>query len=267
MKYIITENRLNEYVLDFLNKEFRNLKSEEYDNDYLIFGEDGNLLFEIVETEDDKYKLRISINMNRIEIEGKLDRGWVIELMSNGHSTYDIATSYELSEETILECTDLLDKEVLIQGLSFSEDFINKSIEKEYFNLDDITNFSMKTYSNLSSEFISKYKEYISWNRMILYISTQSDSFDEYVDMKPWSKLDPYNCNLFPCVVKDNFNHDNKARFYVINNAVVGKLYANDGSRFWTISSHKQIDTETILKASVLAKKLDKNFGFIRRKI
>jgi uncharacterized protein (DUF433 family) len=48
--------------------------------------------------------------MNKIEVEGKLDRNWVVELMANGYDTYDIATNYELTEDTILECTDLLDK-------------------------------------------------------------------------------------------------------------------------------------------------------------
>ena len=33
--------------------------------------------------------------MNKIEIEEKLDRGWVIELISNGYTTYDIVNEYE----------------------------------------------------------------------------------------------------------------------------------------------------------------------------
>jgi hypothetical protein len=49
----------------------------------------------------------------------------------------------------------------------------------------------MKTYSNLSDEFISKHKENINWDRMILYISTQSDSFDKHTkvieDKDLWS--------------------------------------------------------------------------------
>jgi hypothetical protein len=129
--------------------------------------------------------------MNKIEIEGKLDRGWVLELLSSGYTTYDIATNYKLTEDTILECTDLLDKEVLIQGLNFSEEFVNKSIEVEYLTIDDIYELSMATYSNLSDEFITKYKENINWDRMILYISTQSDSFDKHTkvieDKDLWS--------------------------------------------------------------------------------
>ena len=130
--------------------------------------------------------------MNKIEID-VLNRSWVIELMSNGYSTYDIATNYELTEETILDCTDLLDKEFLLQGLNFSEEFITKAIEVGYLDIKDISELSMVTYSNLSDEFISKYKKDINWNRMILYISTQSDSFDKHTkvieDKNLWSVI------------------------------------------------------------------------------
>jgi len=131
--------------------------------------------------------------MNKIEIEGKLDRGWVLELLSSGYNTYDIATNYELTEDTILECTDLLDKNILLQGLNFSEEFITKAIEVEYLDIEDITELSMTTYSNLSDDFITKYKDNINWDRMILYISTQSDSFDNHTkvieDKNLWSVI------------------------------------------------------------------------------
>lgn len=131
--------------------------------------------------------------MNKIEIEGLLDRGWVIELMANGYSTYDIVINYELTENVILECVDLLDKEVLLQGFDFSEEFITKAIEIEYLDIEDIYELGMTTYSNLSDEFITKYKENINWDRMILYISTQSDSFDSHTkvieDKDLWSVI------------------------------------------------------------------------------
>jgi hypothetical protein len=131
--------------------------------------------------------------MEKIEIGGKLDRSWILELLSSGYETYDIVRNYELSEDTILECTDLLDKEVIIQGLNFSENFIIKAIESEYLDIEDITELSMTTYSNLSDEFITKYKENINWDRMILYISTQSDSFDNHTkiieDKNLWSVI------------------------------------------------------------------------------
>ena len=131
--------------------------------------------------------------MNKIEIEGKLDRSWVVELMANGYNTYDIATNYELTEDTILECADLLDKNILLQGLNFSEEFITKAIEIEYLDINDIYELGMTTYSNLSDDFISTYKENINWDRMILYISTQSDSFDNHTkvieDKNLWSVI------------------------------------------------------------------------------
>lgn len=131
--------------------------------------------------------------MNKIEIEGKLDRSWVVELMANGYNTYDIATNYELTEDTILECSDLLDKNILLQGLNFSEEFITKAIEIEYLDINDIYELGMTTYSNLSDDFISTYKENINWDRMILYISTQSNSFDNHTkvieDKNLWSVI------------------------------------------------------------------------------
>ncbi len=131
--------------------------------------------------------------MNKIEVEGKLDRSWVVELMANGYNTYDIATKYELTEDVILECRDLLDKNILIQGLNFSEEFVTKAIEIEYLDINDIYELGMTTYSNLSDDFISTYKENINWDRMILYISTQSDSFDNHTkvieDKNLWSVI------------------------------------------------------------------------------
>ncbi len=121
--------------------------------------------------------------MNKIEIQGELDKTWVATLVSEGYTTYDIVCNYELPEDIILECGDLLDKSILVQGYSFSENFIDKALQSEYFELDDIRELNMNTYSNLSPEFISKYKSYINWNRMILYVSTQSDSFESYVDV------------------------------------------------------------------------------------
>jgi hypothetical protein len=149
--------------------------------------------------------------MNKIEIEGKLDRSWVVELMSNGYNTYDIATNYELTEDTILECSDLLDKNILLQGLNFSEDFITKAIEIKYLDISDIYELGMTTYSNLSDDFISTYKENINWDRMILYISTQSNSFDKHTkvieDKNLWSIISANDLSIdFIRQWKDNLD-------------------------------------------------------------
>lgn len=112
-----------------------------------------------------------------------LDKSWIVTLLSEGYSTYEILTNYTLSEELILECGDLLDKEVIIEGLSLSEDFVNRAIESKFFELSDIKNLSMTTYSNLSDNFISLNGEYINWQRMIIYLSTQSNDFDKYIQI------------------------------------------------------------------------------------
>jgi len=121
--------------------------------------------------------------MEKIEINEELDRMWLISLMAEGFDTYEIVKNYKLSEELILDSTDLLDKEVLMQGLNFSENFLDKAINFEYFSKEDLKNLSMTTYSNLSKTFLQKYKEDLNWTKILVYVSTQTDSFSEYVEV------------------------------------------------------------------------------------
>jgi len=201
--------------------------------------------------------------MNKIEIDGKLDRSWVVELMASGYTTYDIAVNYSLTEDVILECFDLLDKEVLIQGLNFSEDFINKAIENQHFTSDDIKELSMTTYSNLSDEFISKYKESINWDRMILYISTQSNSFDKHTnvieDKDLWSVISANDLSIdfirqwkdkldwsYLSMVKD-FTDDEKKEFedYIltpVQKELPGELINTDDLKFSDKMSEEELE-------------------------
>ena len=70
----------------------------------------------------------------------ELDRLWIASLLAEGYNTYDIVKNYNPSEDVILDSYDLLDKEVLIQGLNFSEDFLEKAIECNYFTIKDLEN-------------------------------------------------------------------------------------------------------------------------------
>lgn len=121
--------------------------------------------------------------MNHIQIEGELDRGWLVTLISEGYSTYDIIKNYDLTENLIVENFDLFEKDAIIEGLSLSEDSVRIAIEKEFFTNSDIKNLTMSTYSKFSEEFISEYSEYINWTRLIMYISTQSDDFNKYIEI------------------------------------------------------------------------------------
>lgn len=121
--------------------------------------------------------------MNKIQIDGDLDRSWIITLMSEGLDTYQILRNYELTEETIMDSADLLDKEVLLQGFDFSEDFIKRSLECDYFTSEDLHSLSMNTYSKLSDDFIQEYKEILNWQKIIIYLSTQTNSFSKYLDI------------------------------------------------------------------------------------
>lgn len=84
---------------------------------------------------------------------------------------------YDIPEEFILKHYELIDKNIIISALQLSEDFINSALTLEYFENSDILNLNMRTYSNLSDEFIQEYNEYINWERMIVYLSS-SDKID-----------------------------------------------------------------------------------------
>lgn len=121
--------------------------------------------------------------MQKIEIEGELDISCVIALIAEGYDTYQILKNYELSEELILQCVDLLDKEVLVQGFIFSENFIRTCLENEFIVSSDIEKMNMGTYARLSNDFVEEYSHILNWNRILVYLSTQTNSFTNYVSI------------------------------------------------------------------------------------
>jgi hypothetical protein len=121
--------------------------------------------------------------MQKIEIDGDLDRSWVISLLAEGYDTYQILKNYQITEELISDCADLFDKEILLQGFNFSENFIRTSLENQYFTVSDIKNLNMKSYALLSSNFIQEYSDLLNWNRILVYLSTQTNSFINYISI------------------------------------------------------------------------------------
>lgn len=117
------------------------------------------------------------------EVVLKLTKDEVLRiLVENG--TYYLITGYEISEEFILENIEYFEKEILLLSpISFSEAFVNKALSIEFFTTDDISNLNVQTYKNLSGDFLKKYKSNINWSKVILYISTQCDDFEKYIDI------------------------------------------------------------------------------------
>jgi hypothetical protein len=147
-------------------------------NIYKNIQSEKNFLFKLSNFEI--YKLKIKTKMQHIE---NLDRLWVASLLAEGYNTYDIVKNYDLSEDVILDSHDLLDKEVLIQGINFTENFVEMALEIEYFSTDDLKNLSMTTYSNLSKKFLHKHREFLNWTKLLIWVSTQTDSFADYVEI------------------------------------------------------------------------------------
>lgn len=121
--------------------------------------------------------------MEKFQIEGEIDREWIITLMAEGFDTYQILKNYKITEKIIEESKDLLDKEVLLRGFDFSEDFIRNSLQDKFFCLEDLKNLTMTTYSSISEEFIQEFKEDINWQKIIIYLATQTNSFNKYLEI------------------------------------------------------------------------------------
>ena len=133
---------------------------------------------EIVETHTDKVQLTLEE---------------IFSILDEKDGTYKLLSNYKVSEDFIFENKERFDKEAVIISTNLSENFIKKSLESKWFEDIDIKELNMQTYSNLSEKFIFKYKDFINWTRMILYISTQSDTFDDYIkiieDNDLWSLI------------------------------------------------------------------------------
>jgi len=121
---------------------------------------------EIVETHTDKAQLTLEE---------------IFSILNEPDGTYKFLSNYKVSEDFIFENKERFNKEVVLISTNLSESFIKKSLDSKWFEDSDIKELNMQTYANLSEKFIFKYKDFINWNRMILYISTQSDTFDDYI--------------------------------------------------------------------------------------
>lgn len=174
---------------------------------------------EIVETHTDKAQLTLEE---------------IFSILDERDGTYKLLSNYKVSEDFIFDNKERFDKEAVIISTNLSEDFIKKSLESKWFEDSDIKELNMQTYSKLSEKFIFKYKDFINWNRMILYISTQSDTFDDYIkiieDNNLWSLISANDLPIdfirdykekldwnFLSIVK-NFSDDEKLEFsdYII---------------------------------------------------
>ena len=126
--------------------------------------------------------------MKKIEIIQNVEESKDIELVKlteyqlldliNKDGLMEVLTNYEVPEDFILKWGpgdsefNGIDKSLVISIMNLSEDFIKAALISEYFNLDDIFELNMITYSGLTEEFINEYESYINWSRMILYLSS-----------------------------------------------------------------------------------------------
>jgi hypothetical protein len=102
----------------------------------------------------------------------------VSELQNN---PYHVLSNYELDDDFIIEYRNYIPKELMFE-INLSENVVKSLLERDYFEISDISSFSMGTYAGFSSEFISKVKEHLNWNRYILWLSANDNfNIDEYI--------------------------------------------------------------------------------------
>jgi hypothetical protein len=100
--------------------------------------------------------------------------------MIKSDGLYSVLQNYELPIDFIYKFKDDISNLELLNIIKsgiidIPEEYIIKFLNDEYFELEDIKDFSMKIYSNLSQVFIKEYHNYINWERMLLYL-VSSDS-------------------------------------------------------------------------------------------
>ena len=110
-----------------------------------------------------------------IEETVKLTEKELLDMISED-GLLSVLQNYDIPESFILKWGhksvefDGLDKNLIIQVKTLSEKFIKDAIDIDYFDLEDVYNLNMKTYSELSDKFTKLYENYINWERMILYL-------------------------------------------------------------------------------------------------
>lgn len=133
------------------------------------------------------------------EIKGEITRDWIFSLLAEGWNTYDIIKNYNIPENVILENTDLLEKDV-IRGIDLSENFIEEALKINFFEPEDIGHLTMVTYSRLSEKFLGNWQEVINWDKMIIYISTQEDTFEKWIEIidqkNLWKSISANNLDI-----------------------------------------------------------------------
>jgi hypothetical protein len=123
----------------------------------------------------------IEIVEQKEEQKVKMTREEILAIIAKD-GCYSFLSNYSVSEDFILENKGYFEKNIIfLSPMQLSGKFVIEAIDTGYFSAEDIKELNMQTYSGFSSEFISEYREYINWNRMIMYMSTQLDNFDDYI--------------------------------------------------------------------------------------
>ena len=85
--------------------------------------------------------------------------------------TPDFFEKYEVSDELlslIIEEETFVYKGYLVPVFTFSQEIVQKLLDKEYLKVSDLQYLNLNTYINFNKDFINEFQEHLNWNKVIL---------------------------------------------------------------------------------------------------
>ena len=93
------------------------------------------------------------------------------ELIQKINSNPNFFEEYEVSDELlslIIEEETFANKGYLVPIFTFSQEMVQKLLDKEYLKVSDLQYLTLNTYINFNKDFINEFQEHLNWNKVIL---------------------------------------------------------------------------------------------------
>ena len=92
------------------------------------------------------------------------------ELIQKINSNPNFFEEYEVSDELlslIIEEETFANKGYLVPIFTFSQEMVQKLLDKEYLKVSDLQYLTLNTYINFNKDFINEFQDHLNWNKII----------------------------------------------------------------------------------------------------
>jgi len=136
----------------------------------------------------------------------RLTKDEVIDMIESDEISF--LSKYEIGNDFIFENRNLFTKEVILAFAVLNEEYIKKFLDVEYFDINDLNDLNLATYSNLSEEFLNKNTDYINWAKVLTLKSTETNDFNKWIGIIDRKNLWGYiSANDLPIDFIRNWKH------------------------------------------------------------